>query len=139
MTDYVNITGLLAKASEALPVGQMVQTETFSLFEAMSAVEIGNPKMDATASGAEQPKTIDALIDEGLAPVDLTPDQVLAVMDRLLAMEATWCTGEPAMSGILAEADPCAVHGALHTCMRCMRHYVPCCGFNCSVSLTHAA
>lgn len=45
--DWAPMTGLLAAASRELEVGQLVHTSVFSLFEAMSAVEIGNPKMDA--------------------------------------------------------------------------------------------
>lgn len=32
---------------------------------------------------------------EEAAPTDLVADQVLAVMDRLAAMEATWHAGQP--------------------------------------------
>lgn len=45
--DWVPMAGLLAATSSELQVGQLVHTSVFSLFEAMSAVEIGNPKMDA--------------------------------------------------------------------------------------------
>lgn len=50
-TEWVPIGRLLDAASAELRVGQMVHTSVFSLFEAMSAVEIGNPKMDAGMSG----------------------------------------------------------------------------------------
>jgi hypothetical protein len=45
--DWVSVSALLDAASSELNVGQLLQTSVFSLFEAMSAVEIGNPKMDA--------------------------------------------------------------------------------------------
>lgn len=45
--EWVPIAGLLEAASSQLDVGQQLHTSVFSLFEAMSAVEIGNPKMDA--------------------------------------------------------------------------------------------
>lgn len=45
--DWVPVAGLLQAASDELEVGQLLHTSVFSLFEAMSAVEIGNPKMDA--------------------------------------------------------------------------------------------
>jgi hypothetical protein len=47
--EWAPIGGLLAAAADELRVGQLVHASTFSLFEAMSAVEIGNPKMDAGA------------------------------------------------------------------------------------------
>jgi hypothetical protein len=45
--DWVSVSALLDAASSELKVGQLLHTSVFSLFEAMSAVEIGNPKMDA--------------------------------------------------------------------------------------------
>lgn len=45
--DWVPVSALLDAASQELDVGQLLHTSVFSLFEAMSAVEIGNPKMDA--------------------------------------------------------------------------------------------
>lgn len=45
--DWVPLDGLLSAASQELEVGQLLHTSVFNLFEAMSAVEIGNPKMDA--------------------------------------------------------------------------------------------
>lgn len=51
--DWVPVAGLLEAASNELEVGQMLHTSVFSLFEAMSAVEIGNPKMDAGKQGQQ--------------------------------------------------------------------------------------
>lgn len=48
--DWVPVGGLLEAASNELQVGQLLHTSVFSLFEAMSAVEIGNAKMDAGES-----------------------------------------------------------------------------------------
>jgi hypothetical protein len=45
--EWVPVAGLLDAASSQLEVGLLLHTSVFSLFEAMSAVEIGNPKMDA--------------------------------------------------------------------------------------------
>lgn len=51
--DWVPVAGLLEAASSELEVGQLLHTSVFSLFEAMSAVEIGNPKMDAGESSKQ--------------------------------------------------------------------------------------
>ncbi|KAF5838431.1 Mak10 subunit, NatC N-terminal acetyltransferase-domain-containing protein [Dunaliella salina] len=89
---YVPITGLLERVRQDLPLGEMVHTDTFSLFEAMSAVELGNVKMDAAMSGSC--KSVEELIQEGAAPVEgLTPAQTLLIMERLLVMEASWHNG----------------------------------------------
>ncbi|KAI8470361.1 MAG: Mak10 subunit, NatC N-terminal acetyltransferase-domain-containing protein [Monoraphidium minutum] len=98
--ECIGIAPLLAAASEELAVGSMVQSSAFSLFEAMSAVEIGNPKMDAGA----RPKQNVPLAERPL-PLDLAKPQLLAWMDRLLALEATWHVG-----GALAQT----VYSSLH-------------------------
>ena len=99
--DFVGIRPLLAAACEQLDVGEMVQSSTFNLFEAMSAVEIGNPKMDAGA----RPKVARAPLHARPLPLDLSKPQLLAWMDRLLALEATWHIG-----GALAQTVYTSLH-----------------------------
>lgn len=86
--DYVPVTDLLARASAQLGVGELLQTDNFSLFEAMSAIEIGNIKMDAGAAPklAEVPQEY---------PLQTQPSQgtMIAIMDSILSLEATWHTG----------------------------------------------
>ena len=91
--EYIDIAPLLSRAAAALKsdVNTVIHGEAFSLFEAMSAVECGNTKMDVGMQAA--PKTLDQLIEEGMAPTELSPKQTLAVMDRLFEMEATWMAG----------------------------------------------
>eukprot|EP00983_Pelagomonas_calceolata_P047979 1140869-Pelagomonas_calceolata.AAC.3 len=85
---YVNISELLGRVRQDLPLGEMVHTDSFSLFEAMSAVELGNIKMDAAMSTSC--KSVEELIQEGVAPVEgLTPGQILLIMERLLMMEVS--------------------------------------------------
>ena len=64
--------------------------QAFSLFEAMSAVEVGNSKMDAAM--AKGP-TVEELIASGGAPASIPLPQMLGVMDRLAVMEASWHSG----------------------------------------------
>ncbi len=93
--DWVRVDDLLERASAQLQVGEMVQCETFSLFEAMSAVELGNAKMDAGAS-SQHLDGPEELIGKGVAPLTLSPTQQLAVMERLLVLEAShYCFGTP--------------------------------------------
>jgi hypothetical protein len=87
--EWKPVEPLLEAARQELRVGQMVHSSGFSLFEAMSAVEIGNPKMDAGAV----PRQEATPIEQRPLPLDLTPAQVLGVMDHLLRLEATWQTG----------------------------------------------
>ncbi|KAK9803567.1 hypothetical protein WJX72_000681 [[Myrmecia] bisecta] len=89
---WLDIQPFLTQASSQLQTGQLLHSESFSLFEAMSAVEIGDVKMDAGLALADA-KSAEELIAEGAAPVDLTSGQLLAVMDQLMALEAMWHTG----------------------------------------------
>lgn len=89
---WVDAQSVLLAVTEQLQHGQMMQSDHFSLFEAMSAVEIGDPKMDAGLDTATAP-TPDDLVDQGLAPLDLSASQLLATLDRLAAMQASWHSG----------------------------------------------
>ncbi|PNW82946.1 hypothetical protein CHLRE_06g300650v5 [Chlamydomonas reinhardtii] len=103
MDRLIDVAGLLQAARHDMKVGQMIHGEAFSLFEAMSALEAGNPKMDAAASPAADRPTLDALLaDLDLtAPLaDLGAAGLLAVLDQLLAMEASWHTGSSAMQTV---------------------------------------
>ena len=93
--ELVSVSRLLAAASEALPIGKMVQTSTLSLFEAMSAVEIGNPKMDAGCCSKPVTSASEA------AAAELSTSEVEAVMDRLLSQEAShFFYGNPAAASV---------------------------------------
>ena len=89
---WYDAQSVLHEITEQLQHGQMLQSEHFSLFEAMSAVEIGDPKMDAGLDTATAP-TPDALVDQGLAPLELSGSQLIATLDRLATMQASWHSG----------------------------------------------
>ena len=118
--EYIDIGPLLMAAAAALPddKGTVVHGEAFSLFEAMSAVEIGNIKMDVGLLAA--PKTLDQLLEEGAAPAEnLSPGQRLAIVDRLFEMEATWLSGGSLAQTVfsclyLLRPDRCGVCACVH-------------------------
>lgn len=89
---YTDVKPLLSRACNALETGQLICSEAFSLFEAMSAVEIGNPKMDAAAQHTDV-MTLKDLINSGVAPLPANNTELLKLMDQLLLLEATWHTG----------------------------------------------
>ena len=84
---WIPVDRLLDVASKELAVGQLVHVSNFNLFEAMSAVEVGNVKMD---SGA-QPQG-NALRDYKLE-TKLSDSQLIRLMDHLLCLEASWHKG----------------------------------------------
>eukprot|EP00198_Chlamydomonas_reinhardtii_P002099 XP_001691435.1 predicted protein [Chlamydomonas reinhardtii] len=118
-----NITVCASATPATLPSSIFPNSPAFSLFEAMSALEAGNPKMDAAASPAADRPTLDALLaDLDLtAPLaDLGAAGLLAVLDQLLAMEASWHTGSSAMQTVVKEHDS-AVARALYAFCRSLQ------------------
>ncbi|PNH08064.1 N-alpha-acetyltransferase, 35 NatC auxiliary subunit [Tetrabaena socialis] len=103
MERWLDVGPLLRAAQADMKVGQLITGEAFSLFEAMSALEAGNPKMDAAASPAADRPSLEALLDDPAAvPVDLGAADALAVMDGLLAAEASWHSGGSPMQTVYA-------------------------------------
>ena len=91
--EWEDVTSFLQDAASGMVVGQMVHDETFNLLEAMSALELMDPKMDA---GCNQQKsiTVDEAIAQGKAPTELSNAQILSVMDELAACEASFHEGQ---------------------------------------------
>lgn len=89
---WQDVHDVLRQAAVQLQPGELLHTESFNLFEAMSAIEIGDPKMDAGLDAANA-ATADELVQQGHAPEELSNEQILAVMDKLLALQASWHTG----------------------------------------------
>ena len=85
---WLDIQPLLSRLSDVLRPGELVHNEHFSLFDAMSAIEIGNPKMDP---GPLQPTQTRSLEEE--APLRLSNSMTVKVIDQLMAQEASWYGG----------------------------------------------
>ena len=77
-------------------------------------MEVGNPKMDAAALG--EGASAEVAIAEGEAPLDLSPEQLLAVLDELFVMEASWHCGNSPLQTVytclyMLKLERCAVEG----------------------------
>ena len=97
MVEWLDLQPFLQRVQRDLRPGQLIHGEHFSLFEAMCALEVGNPKTDAAARTAnphmpEQPRDRAASLAQ-LAPMEVTAAQVLDVHDRLMASEVSWQRG----------------------------------------------
>lgn len=75
--------------------GELLHHSSFSLKESMSALELGDPKMDAAMHVPRGIMTFDKAMREGLIvpPAQLTPFQMLDIIDELFACECTSYTG----------------------------------------------
>lgn len=87
----VNIKQLLEDARAQLEVGELLASSAFDLQTAMTAREIGDPKMDRCGSASDADlRSCAERIAAGEGRLDLQESEVLAVMDRLLQMEIGW-------------------------------------------------
>ncbi|KAJ5912965.1 hypothetical protein N7504_001848 [Penicillium tannophilum] len=89
-----DITAEFTEAASKLRTGQLVKDETFTLFEAVGALEIMDSKMDSgyIAPGENQAQ---ALEDDYDVRRELTPEEVVGLMDQLLCHEMAWHMGHP--------------------------------------------
>lgn len=82
---------LLQRAASAMKPGELLHCQSFSLLESVTSVEIGNKRMDAGAD--HELRSAEQLVAAGGAPTTLDGDRIVAVMDRLLCLEAAWHLG----------------------------------------------
>lgn len=91
-TVWANVSPFLDTVCTELNVGELIHGENFNLFEAMSALEIMDPKMDSGMRTYGY-NSVEEAIESGAAPIKLHLLQTIDVMDHLLACEATWHKG----------------------------------------------
>ncbi|CEJ61189.1 Putative Amino-acid N-acetyltransferase subunit Mak10 [Penicillium brasilianum] len=89
-----DITAEFTEAASRLRTGQLVKDEMFTLFEAVGALEIMDSKMDSgyIAPGENHAQALEHDYD---VRRDLTPEEVVGLMDQLLCHEMAWHMGHP--------------------------------------------
>ncbi|KAH9616629.1 hypothetical protein KSS87_020230 [Heliosperma pusillum] len=130
-TVWADVTPLLTAACNELHDGELIRGDNFSLFAAMSALEIMDPKMDSGMVNGRY-YSIDEAIESGAAPVPLSFDKttdalcIIDLMDHLLACEATWHKGHSLAQTVysciyLLRLDRTSSHSLLHSYCRTIR------------------
>ncbi|XP_057550046.1 uncharacterized protein LOC130828207 [Amaranthus tricolor] len=130
-TVWADVSQLLSSACYELRDDELIYGENFSLFAAMSALEIMDPKMDSGMDNGQY-HSIDEAIESGAAPVPLSYDKtidvlcIVDIMDHLLACEATWHKGHSLAQTIfsciyLLRLDRTSSHPLLHSFCRIVR------------------
>ncbi|KAH8284585.1 hypothetical protein KR018_004942, partial [Drosophila ironensis] len=94
---WVDVTGEFNDACSELQPGELAQDMMFGLFEAMSAIEIMDPKMDV-GMGFDRldlpPPSFEAAIAMGAIKLDdLTASELIGVFDALFACIVSWLEG----------------------------------------------
>lgn len=92
---WMDAKGFLDRVCNEMQPGEMLHGPHFSMTEAMSAIEIGDPKMDQGARLATSPDaslTFEQLLDTH-APTTLPAADVLGACDAMMAAEVAWHQG----------------------------------------------
>ncbi|KAK5660650.1 hypothetical protein OQA88_12014 [Cercophora sp. LCS_1] len=91
-----DITRKFLSAAATLEPGELVKDGYFTLFEAVGALEIMDPKMD---SGCLAPG--ESLDEDYDVSRPLLPSEVLGIIDQLLCLEMAWHLGYPLSQTLL--------------------------------------
>ncbi|KZC10889.1 N-alpha-acetyltransferase 35, NatC auxiliary subunit, partial [Dufourea novaeangliae] len=95
--NWVDITQEFFEAITELELGELLRDELFGLFEAMSAIEMMDPKMDAGMlcnRGNNKPSTFTQAVDSGALKLNnLTPSEVIGIIDSTYACIVSWLEG----------------------------------------------
>ncbi|EKX36279.1 hypothetical protein GUITHDRAFT_145852 [Guillardia theta CCMP2712] len=90
--EWTDFTRVLMAARGELGKGQMLHADSFNLGDSMSALEMMDPKMDA---GLVNPDVVSAeeSFEQGLVPLHPDLETMVALSDKMLALEMTWVRG----------------------------------------------
>lgn len=95
---WLEITDKFLSASSTLAPGLLIHTPAFNLFDAMSAIEIADSKMDAVVQWymlpSHYPHSLKEALDKQLLKLEgHTHSELIGIFDELLACMATWLKG----------------------------------------------
>ncbi|XP_017479864.1 PREDICTED: N-alpha-acetyltransferase, 35 NatC auxiliary subunit homolog [Rhagoletis zephyria] len=94
---WVDITKPFFEACSELNLGELAQDMLFGLFEAMSAIEMMDPKMDVGMGYNKQdapPHTFESAVAAGVLKLDnLTNEEIIGTFDALFACLVSWLEG----------------------------------------------
>ncbi|EDV21028.1 uncharacterized protein TRIADDRAFT_60373 [Trichoplax adhaerens] len=101
---WKDITQAFQNSCQELKPGELVHDQYFSLYEAMSAVELMDPKMDSGMiyrDCASPILSFEEAVEKNKVQVDnFSPSQLIGIVDELLACVASWLDGQPLVQTI---------------------------------------
>ena len=86
----MDVTDALRKGNAALKLGETVQTSTFAVEQAMTAIEIGDERMDRPV---QESQLLTSRLASGIVEQELSFAQVALFLDCLTAKLAQWWSG----------------------------------------------
>ncbi|XP_013109399.1 N-alpha-acetyltransferase 35, NatC auxiliary subunit homolog isoform X2 [Stomoxys calcitrans] len=94
---WIDITQDFKSACSELSLGELAQDMLFGLFEAMSAIEMMDPKMDVGMGYNKNdtaPHTFDSAVEAGVLKLNnLTSEELIGVFDALFSCIVSWLEG----------------------------------------------
>jgi len=101
----IDLEPILATVAPTLRSGELIADDAFALFDAMSALEVGDAKMDAGARAQRDALTLDDVIARDRAPLNVSnDDELIRVCDELLACEGAFHEGHASATTTLSNA-----------------------------------
>ncbi|CAB1321655.1 unnamed protein product [Coregonus sp. 'balchen'] len=95
--NWVDITHDFKEACKELNLGELLHDKLFGLFEAMSAIEMMDPKMDAGMIGNQVNRKVlnfeQAVKDGAIRVRDLSLPELIGIMDNCFCCLITWLEG----------------------------------------------
>lgn len=90
--EWVDISQICDLATQGMKLGEMIESPQFRLFDAMSAIEIMDPKMDSGYNNSED-MTLDRAEVEGIITQSMSHEELVAICDQLLMYYLLWLEG----------------------------------------------
>ncbi|KAF7492143.1 N-alpha-acetyltransferase 35, NatC auxiliary subunit [Sarcoptes scabiei] len=96
LADWTEITKEFRHAAEKLDLGELIHDEHFGLFDAMAAIELMDPKMDAGMICNKNRQTLgfEEMIEKNLIKIDaFPPEELIGIIDETYCCLITWLNG----------------------------------------------
>ncbi|XP_065837234.1 N-alpha-acetyltransferase 35, NatC auxiliary subunit-like [Oscarella lobularis] len=96
--EWTDITDAFISGAKELAMGQLFRSESFQLLDAMNATEIMDPKMDSNVECNRVKRKVlsfkSAVEAKAVKVDDFSTEEIIGIMDELLACLATWLDGQ---------------------------------------------
>ncbi|KAB7494007.1 N-alpha-acetyltransferase 35, NatC auxiliary subunit [Armadillidium nasatum] len=102
--NWLDITSEFFQATKDLDLGELLHDDSFGLFEAMSAIEMMDPKMDAgmICNRGKKVMNFDQSVKAGTLKLNnLTMEELVGIFDSIFACLVTWLEGHSAAQTVL--------------------------------------
>jgi len=90
--EWLDITDVCNLAVQGMKLGEMIESPQFRLFDAMSAIEIMDPKMDSGFNNSAD-MTLDRAEAAGIVTQNASHEELVAIWDQLLMYYLLWLEG----------------------------------------------